>query len=337
MSKISIAMATYCGEKYLLEQLNSLLNQTRKPDEVVIFDDCSKDNTASLVKSFISENGLNDTWNFTVNSENKGFVKNFAQAIEATTGDIIFLCDQDDIWYENKISELENLFEQNSDAMAINSSFDFIDALGDIINVPEKPKKTNHDLIYRLIPKNSCEEISRLEVVRSNISPGCTIAFRKKLKDIYLSTSKFIVPHDHEINILSAINGKLYFYNKATIGYRIHENNAIGLSTKGKKNYTDSFEASYNKRYKFLCTVYLHQNALMHINGISAKELKYFNNMSKLYTAKKLIYEKKQFRYVIKAVIRTLFVPRKRRFLKTVIADFLIVTMYKYFGGKNVH
>ena len=335
MNKISIAMTTYCGEKYILEQLTSLLNQTRKPDEVVIFDDCSKDRTAEVVSRFIKDNHLSNNWHFEVNEENKGFINNFAHAIERATGDIIFLCDQDDVWCDYKIQEMESLFDKHPDAMAINSRFAFVDANGDAIHVSENSKKTNHDLINRVILPNFCEKISCLEVVKSNISPGCTMAFRKELKAIYLSTSRLLVPHDHELNILASIHGELYFYNKEMIKYRIHENNAIGLPTNKKEQTTDFLDTMYHKRHSAISRLYVYQNSLKYINGIDVKGLKHIKYMSNLYMAKKLIYQKKQLRYVVNAVLCVFFVPRKIENLKTVIADFLFMIRYKCFGGRD--
>lgn len=95
MAKISVAMTTYNGSKYIIKQLDSLKNQSRKIDELVICDDCSTDNTVELVNDYIKSNNL-EGWNMYSNENNLGFINNFKQAIKKTTGDIIFLCDQDD-------------------------------------------------------------------------------------------------------------------------------------------------------------------------------------------------------------------------------------------------
>ena len=95
--KLSIVLSTYNGEAYITEQLDSILNQTRKADEVLIFDDCSTDNTPQIIEQFISGHNLT-TWKFAVNHENKGWKRNFMEGIWSTSGDLVFPCDQDDIW-----------------------------------------------------------------------------------------------------------------------------------------------------------------------------------------------------------------------------------------------
>lgn len=78
---ISVVMATYNGGKYIERQLTTLLEQTRRPDEVIICDDVSTDNTAQLVQKFIKEHSLSDKWHFSINEKNLGYRKNFAQAL----------------------------------------------------------------------------------------------------------------------------------------------------------------------------------------------------------------------------------------------------------------
>lgn len=228
MNKISVAMTTYNGEKYIEKQLLSMINQRRKVDEVIIHDDCSTDKTVEIISKFIKSHKLSG-WKVIVNSENLGFVKNFYKSISETTGNIIFLSDQDDIWDDNKVSEIERIFDENEDALAVNTSFRFIDSNDNEIFSTEKKNTCNNRLIFRKLPRNSINKISELEVLRSNISPGCTIAFTDSLKDYYIDHASFIIPHDLEINIYAARLGGLYFYNKCLMKYRIHNMNTIGL------------------------------------------------------------------------------------------------------------
>ena len=132
MSKISVALTTFNGEKYIEKQLKSLLFQQRPIDEVIIVDDASSDKTVVIVDEFIKKNNLLN-WHLYVNNENIGFLKNFKNAIEKTTGDIIFLCDQDDIWFNTKINSMLNRFESDERIKAIYSGFKFIDENDNII------------------------------------------------------------------------------------------------------------------------------------------------------------------------------------------------------------
>ncbi len=107
--KISVVMTTYNGKKHIYEQLCSLANQTRKPDQLLIFDDCSTDDTVSIVKRFIEMKNLCN-WKIIENESNLGWRKNFMFGLLKAEGDYIFPCDQDDIWSEDKIEKMTDIF-----------------------------------------------------------------------------------------------------------------------------------------------------------------------------------------------------------------------------------
>lgn len=96
---VSIALCTYNGEKYIEEQLESLIHQTCQPDEIIICDDQSKDNTVNIAKSLLGS--WPGAWKVIINKKNLGYKKNFQKAISLCRGDIIFLSDQDDVWDYN--------------------------------------------------------------------------------------------------------------------------------------------------------------------------------------------------------------------------------------------
>lgn len=110
---ISVLMSTYNGKKYIIEQLNSLIQQTTSADEVVICDDCSTDNTVELINEFIQEHELTGKWSVYINEVNLGYKENFKKGIELVKGDYIFFCDQDDVWMPKKIESSLEEFEEN--------------------------------------------------------------------------------------------------------------------------------------------------------------------------------------------------------------------------------
>lgn len=221
---ISVALATYNGEKFIEKQLNSLLNQTVSPNEVIICDDCSTDNTVAIIKEFINKNNLKN-WYVYDSLENLGFKKNFYKAISQCTGDIIFTCDQDDIWCEEKIEKIISFFENHPNTKAVSSSFSLIDEFDKRI---EKNSENNYGLV-KIDNSQLFKKISLKEITHSNISPGCTAAFKGEVAQGFLKNSKNILPHDYEINIIAASLGGLYFINEKLIKYRIHSNNALGF------------------------------------------------------------------------------------------------------------
>ena len=111
MKNISIAMATYNGEKYLQQQLDSIAAQSVLPDELVVCDDCSKDDTVEILENF--KNKVNFEVKILKKQINSGYIKNFARVISETKGNYIFLCDQDDFWFPNKIEVVLKTFKEN--------------------------------------------------------------------------------------------------------------------------------------------------------------------------------------------------------------------------------
>lgn len=229
--KISVALATYNGERFVKKQLESLLNQTRQPDEVIIIDDCSTDNTENVVSDFISSNDLD--WDFAVAESNQGYKRNFYNCLKKCTGDLIFLCDQDDEWYPEKIERTVSVFLNDGHCLAVNSSFDMTDENGEI-SVPfgtDKKNTANHGLINFSVERGDIISVDLKTVLVYNISPGCTCCFKREVVERYLAVSECRLPHDWELNIIAAASDGLRFLNLPLIGYRQHGNNAIGLST----------------------------------------------------------------------------------------------------------
>jgi len=121
--KVSVALATYNGEKYIEEQLESIIKQTRAPDELVICDDCSNDETINIITKKI-KNAHFDV-KLVSNDKNIGYVQNFSKALEMSSGDIVFLCDQDDVWLSDKIEFIINKFNTQPDIQLLIHDVDY--------------------------------------------------------------------------------------------------------------------------------------------------------------------------------------------------------------------
>lgn len=116
--KTSIAMATFNGAKYLNEQLQSFVQQARLPDELIVSDDASSDGTLDVLLKFQSEAPFKVV--IIENKRNVGFVGNFERALERCAGDIVFLSDQDDVWFPNKIDSIWRVFEAETVSVVLN-------------------------------------------------------------------------------------------------------------------------------------------------------------------------------------------------------------------------
>jgi len=126
--KISVAMCTYNGEKFLETQLQSIDNQLRKPDEIIICDDRSEDRTVQIINEFSARTNIPVL--LKRNALNLGYAKNFEQAISKCSGEFIFLSDQDDIWHTNKTIEIIKIFEENMNLLVVAHDGKLIDAHG---------------------------------------------------------------------------------------------------------------------------------------------------------------------------------------------------------------
>lgn len=228
--KISIAMTTYNGEAYIEKQIMSILSQTRKADEIIICDDCSTDNTVDILQKILEREKCT-CCQLIENDVNLGYRKNFKKCIEMTSGDLIFLCDQDDIWGIKKIEIVEKIFRENKNVYTLNSAFTLIDGDDQVISYKSRKGFYNHDQIRGKAKANELVHIDYSMILRYNISPGCTMAFRKNLKKRYVNYTNSVLPHDWELNLLAGMKNGCYFLNKPLIKYRIHGKNTLGMNT----------------------------------------------------------------------------------------------------------
>ncbi len=145
--KVSLVMAVYNGEKYLIEQLDSIRKQTYLIDEVILIDDVSTDNSYELIHQYIDGYKLIN-WKLIKNENNLGYRKNFKKGLEIVDGDIIFLSDQDDRWHLNKIEVMVEKMSQ-SNILSLASSFNFMDQDGNCFEVNKIKGRSNNNLLFK--------------------------------------------------------------------------------------------------------------------------------------------------------------------------------------------
>ncbi|HEY6245977.1 MAG TPA: glycosyltransferase family 2 protein [Pyrinomonadaceae bacterium] len=221
--KISIAMCTYNGAHYLSEQLASIVAQTRQPDELIVCDDASVDETLTVLQ----DSTRNAPFQVSVveNPRRLGSTKNFEHAIELCRGDVIFLCDQDDIWVEKKLAEMEQEFIQEPDVDLLFTDADLIDEKGQPLGRTMWQALRFDEASKRKIRSDSAYELlDRREVVT-----GATMAFRSKFKDLVLPIPENIpLIHDGWIATMISHAGKLEFIEEPLIRYRQHGSQQLG-------------------------------------------------------------------------------------------------------------
>lgn len=222
--RISIVMATYQGEAYIKEQLDSIFHQTLTPDEIIIYDDASTDQTLTIAKQYQFQDEVKV--HIFKQDQTVGYIKNFAKALKMCNGDIIFLCDQDDVWQPNKIEQIISIFHKHPEITCINSSFTYIDDTGKTISKDDSGN--NYGMCDQKVKQKDIVQISFEEIMLRNISMGCTMAFRSTVKDLYLKNTNHKSAHDWELNLCAALSNGLYFYNSSLMKYRIHAHNTTG-------------------------------------------------------------------------------------------------------------
>ena len=202
---ISVVMTTYNGEQYVLRQLESLLQQTRKPEEVLIFDDRSTDNTVRVIETFINEHGL-DSWQCIVNEENKGWMRNFTDGINAAKGNYIFLSDQDDEWLPDKIEKMADVLSHNPQIQLLASNF--------TLEYEEGAVRINYKKAYEPYGKHTLEKVELNGETFEPLRPGCAYAFRREILDQYNKIWQNGYPHDRILWDIALLNQTLYIYNQ---------------------------------------------------------------------------------------------------------------------------
>ena len=222
MDKISVVMATYNGEKHIGRQLETLRDQTKAPDEVLILDDQSTDGTVRMIREFIKENRLK-TWTLQQNETRLGWKKNFITGIRQASGDLIFLSDQDDVWYGNKIAEMA---EAMSDPRILLLACDY--------NVIYEPGAIRAK-VYQKTEKEAEGLVARYEFKTNffmNPMPGCSYVLRKafteKVTDLWFPAA----PHDEFLWLAATIQDGAYFYNRTLMDYIRYAGNSSEIRYK---------------------------------------------------------------------------------------------------------
>ena len=167
---VSVCMGIYNGEKYIEEQLDSILGQTRKAEEVILCDDCSTDRTVEIVRLFIERNGLQESWRLYCNGENRGYPGNFYYVMGLCAGDVVFLADQDDVWAETKLERMCAVLEEHPEAEVLACKFGLMDGEGERIHAVMAP---SHSL-----GTGKLRQVGLREIFRKYQWPGMVLAYR---------------------------------------------------------------------------------------------------------------------------------------------------------------
>lgn len=222
--KLSVALGTFNGARYIQQQLTSILEQEVKVHEIIVCDDGSSDSTIQIVNQMKALYPDVD-WKIVVSQQNRGVLRNFEMSLSLCTGDIIFLSDQDDIWKPQKTREILQFFEKNKNWQVVFTDADLIDDKDQVL--------TTHSLLdaVGLLPNIALWEAGlNVEILmKRNRATGATMALHRSFLRNCLPFNTKGPLHDEQIAVIASLMGKLGVITERLISYRQHGNNVIGV------------------------------------------------------------------------------------------------------------
>ena len=221
MEKVDILLATYNGEKYLREQIDSILNQTYKEFRLLISDDGSKDSTRKILEEYKNKDSRIEVF---FQENNLGVVKNFEFLLRKVEAKYYMFSDQDDIWKNEKIEKSLNKIEEGFDLV-----YSDLEVVDENLNVTYSSYWKLKGIYNKVKKYNSFEAL-----YLNNFITGCTMISKKELINSFMplpNTSKFVL-HDYWISLILSQEGKIAYIEEPLIKYRQHKNNKVGSKKK---------------------------------------------------------------------------------------------------------
>ena len=220
---ISILLATYNGEKYIKEQIDSLLKQTYQDFKLFISDDSSTDSTYSIIQDYAKKHP-NKIF-VTQNENNSSSAKlNFFQMMTQHKSDYIMLCDQDDVWLPDKIEKSLHKMKElekkhgSSTPLLVHTDLTIVD---ENLNTISSSYFKTEDI--------NLEKKTLNKIIARNITTGCTVIYNRALAERIDTTPKFMIMHDWWLTLAACALGKIDTIHEPTILYRQHADNEIGI------------------------------------------------------------------------------------------------------------
>lgn len=217
--KLSIAMPTFNGANYLSTQLDSILEQTRPPDEIIVYDDASDDGTVEIARSYERDHDAVEVYE---GGANLGVAGNFKRALRACTGDVIALSDQDDVWRADKLEVQLDRFESSGGRLVTHDSRFLVDG------EPSEETVWRSNLSSRsALPEGPRATFERL--LMGNFVQGATMLFDADLRKRILPIPDSFL-YDHWIALIASVTTGISAIDECYMLYRIHDDQAHGAA-----------------------------------------------------------------------------------------------------------
>ena len=222
--KVSVALATFNGADYVAEQMASIMAQSLLPDEIVVADDGSDDRTVDLVRAAMKNTSVSLV--VLERREHLGVTQNFARAIEATSHELIALCDQDDVWHPDRLLRSVEVFVKRPSTTLVHSDAVLVDEAGRALGPSLfEALGVNADL-RGLINSGRAFPV----LLRRNVVTGATVMFRRSLIAAATPFPEQWV-HDEWLAIIASAIGEITSVDERLIEYRQHGRNQIGAAS----------------------------------------------------------------------------------------------------------
>ncbi len=229
--RITVLLSSYNGEKYIEEQLNSIINQTVDDVSIIVRDDGSKDETVKILETYAQQGKIK--W---YSGENLGCAKSFWNLLcNCDESDYYAFCDQDDVWDNDKLEIAVNMLEKEDSDIPLLYFSD--------VRVTDSTLNVISDRMVNIMP------ISYPHSLIKNVAPGCTYVFNNKARELikkYDCVKYGIDIHDWTIYKIAACFGKVIFDKKTHMNYRQHGNNEIGANKKGIEDFCGAVKRFMN-------------------------------------------------------------------------------------------
>jgi hypothetical protein len=223
---ISVALTTYNGGPFVGPQLESIRAQTRPPDEIVVGDDQSTDETPAVVQAFAASSAIPTRWQR--NATRLGYQRNFEHVVRRCAGDIVVFADHDDVWAPQKLARIEAALHKDPDALGVFSNGVLIDEHCEML-----PGTLFEKCAFDAGERAAFREGGAVaELVKRNVVTGATLAVRRSA---LLPLMPFVSfwPHDYYLALALCVLGRLLIINEPLISYRSHPLQQIGFPMAG--------------------------------------------------------------------------------------------------------
>lgn len=222
MEKVAILLATYNGETYIKEQLDSIQQQTYTNFDCFIHDDGSEDRTVDIIKLYCEKNA--EQFHI-VNGKSTGSAKNnFFYLLKSVEADFYFFSDQDDYWDPHKLEHMLSDFKKNIEENPNEPCMEFCD-----LKVVDEKRGVLSNSYMKYTGRHK-KDFSPIYLLHRNYAPGCASLLNRKLRDMILLTDDFsqIVMHDWWGMLVAAVYGRVFYFDEPLVEYRQHNSNVLG-------------------------------------------------------------------------------------------------------------